>query len=178
MLFKSIILTLAALIAANSGEDGKVDAGCKPCRPCPLRCPDATALEAATYLVNNICTIINTKDLTAAQTLVNAKTTGQFILLNNFEECSDTGVQPILNILIPTLWLLGCPNFPNIVESYVDQKGRVIVFTESTITVGESYANVNARYTFEPVDASCEYQLIDLLLRQVECIPGYVPPGL
>ena len=170
-MFKSIIFALAAIVAANSGEDDKVDAGCKPCRPCPLRCPDATALEAAAFLVNNICTIIDTKDLTAAQTLVTAKTTAQFVLLQG-ATCVDTGVQPVLNVLIPSLPFLGCPNTPSITDSYVDQKGRVIVFIQSTMTVLGEDANVNIRYTFEPIDASCEYRLVDALLRQVDCIPG------
>lgn len=173
MILKTIFFAMAAspINAAGSGVAGRIHAGCMPGRACAPRCPNATALQAAAFLVNNICTIIENKDLNDAQSLVTANTTAQFVLSKGVISV-DSGVQPILNLLISRVPLLACPSTPSIVYSYVDQNDRETVLTQSTIPDLWRDVDFGVRCTFEPVGASCEYRLINVVMRQDDCAQG------
>lgn len=167
----SLIFVLAAVSSIFAAEsEAKLEAGCKPCaQPCPPRCSEATLLQAAQILVNDLCAIFETTSLVQLQTLVTQRSTLETVFLANLG-CVDSGVVNFLSGAIPLLPVLSCANAPIVTSSYIDINKRVVVFAEGQITLSGELINVKARYTFESINGGCELQLVDALIRQVECI--------
>lgn len=170
MLKSNFFYLFASIIAVFANEADKVETGCKPCStPCPPKCPEATALEAARLLINNFRIAIDTNDLALIQGGITLpKSTAQFII-RGLDGCVDSGVQNLLAFMIPQISLITCTD-PVITSSYVDSKGRVIAFVTHIINFDGTDVSVKSRYVFEPVDGQCEFRLVDLLVRDVTCV--------
>jgi hypothetical protein len=171
MLLKSLLYIFAAATSAFGLEEAdKIEVGCKPCpQPCPERCEESTALLAADLLINSLVVATNNDDLGLIQSMVNPKSTIQF---NNDlgSGCIESPVMPFLNGYTPLLDRIYI-NSTSILSSYVDNKGRVIVTTEDTITLdGTSVKTYKNRYTFQACNGICGFSLTDLVMRDEACI--------
>lgn len=178
VMFKIFVLLTAAVtvFASEVSDANKVEEGrpCNTCNsPCPGRCPNDLALSAAQLLVNNFCNIINELDLTSIQGgLLGFPSTLQYNWMPQ-EVCIDSGVVPFMNGIIPVLPQISCTATPTITSSYVDAKGRVIVFADNLfafVTSGEAPPNtIRSRYVFEPVCGTCQFRLVDLTMVDILC---------
>lgn len=171
-MFKSIIYILAAAgsIFAQQEEGDKIEAGCKPCaQACPDRCPESTALAAAYMLISNLGVYTNNDDLGMIQSIVNIKSTIQ-TTIDTGSGCSESQVMPFLNGYTPLLAILSNAGGANVLSSYVDNKGRVIVTTEENVTVNSVPKVYKNRYTFQACNGLCGFSLVDLVMRDEACI--------
>lgn len=167
----SLLFVLAAVSSIFAAEsEAKLETGCKPCaQPCPPRCSEATILQAAQILVNDLCGIFESTSLVQLQTLVTQRSTLETVFLTDLG-CVDSGVVNFLAGAIPLLPVLSCSTAPTVTSSYIDNNKRVVVFAEGPLTLNSEIVNVKARYTFESINGGCELKLVDALVRQVECI--------
>jgi len=169
MIFTSAIFSLLA--ATCIAADAKAEAGCKPCgnnAVCPSVCPEATLIQAAQLLATNLCSSIDTNNYALIQTIVTPRSTLRSVFLTPLG-CIDEGVIPYLEGVANWLSTVGCPNSPIYTSSYIDEKGHAILFGDNTHIIDNELVSVKIRYTFK-VNAGCELSLIDLLVRQAECI--------
>lgn len=172
----ALLAAAATVFASEVSEANKVEEGrpCNTCNsPCPGRCPNDLALSAAQLLVENFCNIINTRDLPTIQGgLLGFPSTIQYNWMPQ-AVCVDSGVVPFMNGIITAMPQIICVATPTITSSYVDAKGRVIVFADNLFAFvinGESPAStIRSRYVFEPVCGTCQFRLVDLTMVDSLC---------
>lgn len=172
-LFVTLFVSILSFVFAEDDND-KLEVGCRPCQrpnPCPERCPEATALEAARLLVNNLCMAFDYDNLALVQGGVATKSASYQTIRSIGGTCVDSGSVNFITAMIPLLGPVSCPSYPIINSSYMDSKGRVIVFATQTWVVNSIDVVMEARYLFEPVDGVCGFRLVDYYSRDISCIP-------
>lgn len=169
MRFTAGLVGLLSTFAFIKAEDNDTKA-CQPCgytNACAQQCSDENKLAAATMLVNNFCTFLDTDNIPLVQSMTLSKSTIRFVIQTN-EGCFDSGVHSFMPGAVQLMNMASCPSSPTIVSSFVDDYGGVVIFADGVLGLGEIPVDTRARYTFE-ASGNCVMKLVDLTIRQAEC---------
>lgn len=169
---KSLFFLAASLFAGiNANEDvdaGKLDAGCR----LPYdRCPADIATQAIPLLTYTWFQAINNKELGYIQVNKSKLATIRTNYVVPDVGCVNSGEIDLLNGLIPILPTISMdPAAQLITSSYIDAKGRLIVFTQGEQTMNSIVYTIQGRLVFEPVPGtSCAYQIAEYSMTDIAC---------
>lgn len=127
---------------------------------------------AAQLLVDGLCGSVDTGNLAEIQGgIVTNCATFQTVLQVN-EVCVDSGSINFLTGIIPIATNGNCPAAPTTTASYVDSKGRVIVFADAEYIIDTTTYLGKARYVFTPIENGCSFRLTDYSFRDINCLPA------
>lgn len=174
MKISSVLATaMLAFMSSAQEEENKVEAGCLPCQS---RCPAPIAMAAAGTLVQDFFQYINDKNLAAINDIISRKQSVMRIIMEDADagRCVNSGDTDLLSTLIPMLPTYNIPSAALIEQSYVDGKGRVIVFAAGPQEIGSSDPNlfdIKSRFVFEAVEGSCKFLLSEYQIMDLACDP-------
>lgn len=162
-------VTVISFIFAEDFAEDNAEGYC-PNGDCPIFCPPETLMTAAELLFNNWCSIIDEKSLNQLEDLVTEESMIH-IVMQNGQECAETGFVRYLDNMIPLMPDLSCPTNGTVSAVFMDGKHKVVVLGNSVLNVGEEPLNFRDRHVFEVVNG-CELRLIESSIVQVECLPA------
>lgn len=169
--FFSLLATITALLLSlTSAQEEAADAGKYDCRPVQERCPTATALIAADYLVEDWRLALDENNLIRIQATKAAGATIRIVLRNGEDNtCTNSGEVDLLEGLIPILngTTIAAPY--NIETKYVDNKGRLLVFTTAAETIDAVDYNIKSRFVFVPIPGTCDFRLSEFSIFDQSC---------
>lgn len=169
----SILLTVAASLTslifaqAPADEAGKLDTTCKPCQE---RCPQATALQSASILINDFLESVDADNLVLIQALKSKQATIRTNLRNAENVCVASGDVDLLLGLIPLIPVTTVTLPASIDNAYVDAKGRVIAYSLFDTVISSLPVSVQGRFVLEPVLNTCEFKLAEFSVSDVTCL--------